>query len=155
VLFSSFLVTALSAALFEEAGYRGYFRLVLEEQYGWKTAIIVSALVFMLAHISRGADFYLVLPLVFAFACLYGLVAWKTGSIRPGIIVHFSYNSARLLERWLSPRAYFRAGALTIIGLALAGATWVIFRGLPSRNAGAAGASEQTRLDEMPSGQAV
>jgi membrane protease YdiL (CAAX protease family) len=34
VLLSSFLVTALSAALFEEAGYRGYFQRLMEERYG-------------------------------------------------------------------------------------------------------------------------
>lgn len=134
VFLSSFLVTALSSALFEEAGYRGYFRCVLEERYGWKTAIILSALIFMLAHISRGPTFLVVLPLVFLFGCLYGLVAWKTGSILPGVIVHFSYNSARLLERWLSPQAYLGAKVLAVLGLALAGATWITFRGLPNRH---------------------
>jgi membrane protease YdiL (CAAX protease family) len=107
-----------------------------EERYGWKTAIILSALVFMLAHISRGRTFLVVLPLAFLFGCLYGMVAWKTGSILPGVFVHFSYNSARLLERWLSPQAYLGTKMLAVLGLALAGATWIIFRGLPKDGAG-------------------
>ena len=136
VLLSSFLVTALSSAMFEEAGYRGYFLRVLEERYGWKTAVILSALFFMLAHVSRGHAFLVVLPFAFLFGCLYGMVAWKTGSILPGVFVHFSYNSARLLERWLSPQAYLGAKVLMMLGLVLAGATWIISRGLPNDSAG-------------------
>ena len=135
VLLSSFLVTALSAALFEEAGYRGYFQHMLEERYGWKTAIPLSAFIFTLAHISRGRVFFVVLPLVFLFGCLYGMVAWKTGSILPGVVVHFTYNLVRLLERWLSPRIGLGTKMLGALGLALAGATWIIFRGLPKGNA--------------------
>jgi membrane protease YdiL (CAAX protease family) len=100
VLLSSFLVTALAAGLFEEAGYRGYMRLILEERYGPKAAIILSALFFTIAHLSRGPGFFAALPSAFLFGGLFGLVAWKTGSIRPGGIVHCSYNLVRLLAGW-------------------------------------------------------
>jgi len=100
VLLSSFLVTALAAGVFEEAGYRGYLRRVLEERYGPKAAILLSALCFTLAHLSRGPGFFAALPSAFLFGCLYGMVAWKTGSILPGAVMHCSYNLARLLTGW-------------------------------------------------------
>jgi membrane protease YdiL (CAAX protease family) len=158
VLLSSFLVTALSAALFEEAGYRGYFQHLLAERYGSKTAILLSAFIFMLAHISRGRAFFVVLPLVFLFGCLYGMVAWKTGSILPGVIVHFIYNFARLLERLLSPQVYLGTQVLGALGLALASGTWIIFRRLPEGNPGALDAAstlEPTDGDGSPPRQAV
>jgi membrane protease YdiL (CAAX protease family) len=102
VLLSSFLVTALAAGLFEEAAYRGYFQTAVETRYGWKAAIILSALVFSLAHVSRGRHFLAALPLVFLFGCLYSAVAWRIGSIGPGIVVHTGYNLARLFDRWLA-----------------------------------------------------
>jgi membrane protease YdiL (CAAX protease family) len=132
VLLSSFLVTALAAGLFEEAGYRGFLRKVLGERYGAHAAIAISALIFMIAHLSRGREYHVVLPLVFLFGWLYGLIAWKTGSILPGIVVHFSYNFVRLLERWLAPPTHLGTGLMagTGLGLALAIIAGFAFRGL-------------------------
>jgi membrane protease YdiL (CAAX protease family) len=98
----------------------------------------------MLAHISRGRAFFVVLPLVFLFGSLYGVVARKTGSIVPGVVVHFTYNFARLLERWLAPQGYLSTKVLDVLGLTLAGATWIIFRALPKGNAGAHDAAKPT-----------
>ncbi len=130
VLLSSFLVTALAAGVFEEAGYRGFLRKVLEERYGVHVATVVSALIFMIAHLSRGREYHIVLPLAFLFGWLYGLVAWKTGSILPGIVVHFSYNFARLLQRWLALQTDLGAGLMAGTGLALAILAGFAFRGL-------------------------
>jgi membrane protease YdiL (CAAX protease family) len=102
VLLSSFVVTSFAAGLFEEAAYRGYLRSLLQSRYGGQVAIISAALVFALAHLSRGKGFLVVLPLVFLFGYLYGLVAWKTGSIWPGIVVHTSYNLYRLVEKFFT-----------------------------------------------------
>jgi len=64
---------------------------------------IVSALLCTLAHLSRGPGFLDALPSAFLFGCLYGTVAWRTGSIRPGVVVHFSSNLVRRLAGWLMP----------------------------------------------------
>lgn len=130
VLLSSFLVTALTAGLFEEAAYRGFLRSVLEERYGGRLAIIFSALAFALAHISRGRGYFVVLPFVFVFGCLYGVVARRTGSILPGAVVHFGYNLLRLFERWLAPSPWFGTGGLAMVGIALTAMTLLL---LPRR----------------------
>lgn len=101
VLLSSILVTSLTAGLFEEAAYRGYLRSLLQDRYGVGISIVLSALVFTFAHLSRGREFFVVLPLAFLFGCLYGAVAWKTGSIWPGIVVHTTYNLTRLLDKYM------------------------------------------------------
>jgi len=131
VLLSSFVVTALSAAVFEEAAYRGYLIRELLPHYGWKWAIGISALLFTAAHLTRGRDFIVVLPLVFGFAWLYGVVAWRTGSIIPGIVVHFSYNFARLLGRWRAPEIHITAPVLVSMGLVLLLVAWALWCKLP------------------------
>jgi membrane protease YdiL (CAAX protease family) len=133
VLLSSMLVTALIAGIFEEAAYRGYLRRELEGRYGPALSILLAALVFALAHLTRGREYLVVLPLVFVFGCLYGTVAWKTGSILPGIVVHSSYNFLRLLERWLAPSPWLGTSTLLVIAAGLTVLALLCARGLRSR----------------------
>lgn len=127
VLLSSFVVTALSAAVFEEAAYRGYLIRELQPHYGWKWAIGISALLFTAAHLTRGRNFLVVLPLVFGFAWLYGAVAWRAGSIIPGIAVHFGYNFVRLLGRWRGPEIHVKSPLLVAAGLVLLSAASLLW----------------------------
>jgi hypothetical protein len=51
-------------------------------------------------------------------------------AILPGIVVHFSYNFARLLQRWLALQMDLGAGLMAGTGLALAILAGFAFRGL-------------------------
>jgi len=86
---SAMLMGPLVAAIVEEAAFRGYMQRGLE-RYGPQAAILVSALLFALAHAGQGLTALLLLgPGIFFAGLLYGMLAWHTGSILPGIIVHF------------------------------------------------------------------
>jgi len=89
LLVSVFLMTPLVAGVTEEAAFRGYMQRALE-RYGSPTAIIVSAAAFALVHGVHGLEILLLLgPGIFIAGIVYGLLAYHSGSILPGMIVHF------------------------------------------------------------------
>ena len=85
---AALVMASLVAAVAEEAGFRGYFQSTLERRFGGPTAILIGALVILPAHaLTQGfvwptIVFYLLVDAVF------GLMAYLTGSIVPGIVVH-------------------------------------------------------------------
>ena len=85
---SLLLMAAVVGAVSEEAGFRGYFQGVLEGLLPAPAAIAIVCLVIAPAHaLTQGfvwtsVLFYLVVDTVF------GVIAYLTGSIIPGIIVH-------------------------------------------------------------------
>lgn len=87
-LVSIVVMGALVSGVIEEAGFRGYMQRGLE-RYGSPTAIVVSALVFALVHGVHGLETLLFLgPGIFVAGIVYGLLAYHSGSIVPGMIVH-------------------------------------------------------------------
>ena len=88
-LVSVVLMTPLVAGVTEEAAYRGYMQRGLE-RFGGGTAIVVSALVFALAHGVHGLQTLVLLgPGIFFAGLIYGALARHTGSILPGMLLHF------------------------------------------------------------------
>lgn len=85
---SLLLVGPLVSGVVEEAAFRGYMQSQLE-RFGQVVAIGVTAAVFVLAHATHGlAMLAQVAPGYFVAGVLYGLLAWRSGSILPGIVVH-------------------------------------------------------------------
>jgi uncharacterized protein len=79
---------ALVSGVVEEAAFRGYMQSQLE-RFGQVVAIGVTAAVFVLAHATHGlAMLVQVAPGYFAAGVLYGVLALRSGSILPGIVVH-------------------------------------------------------------------
>ena len=87
-LFLLVLAVAVLAPLLEEAFFRGFVYRVLRERLGVTGAVIVSAAIFSLVHLS----FQTVLPL-FALGCILALAYEWTGSLVPSIVLH-SLNNA-------------------------------------------------------------
>jgi membrane protease YdiL (CAAX protease family) len=80
---------AIVAGIAEEAGFRGYLQVALEGPLGPTVAIGVAALAFDAVHASHGFWFALLrLPFYAVFAGVFGAVAYLTGSILPGVVVH-------------------------------------------------------------------
>lgn len=88
-LVSIVITGPLVAGVVEEAAYRGYMQRGLE-RFGACSAIVVSALVFALAHGVHGLEALVLLgPGIFMAGIVYGLLAYHCGSIVPGMIMHF------------------------------------------------------------------
>lgn len=83
---------ALTPAICEEWFFRGFVLAALR-RFGPATAIVGSAVLFGLMHVltSNMLSLERLLPSTFMGLAL-GLVAWKTQSLLPGIILHLAHN---------------------------------------------------------------
>jgi sodium transport system permease protein len=82
---------AVSPAICEEALFRGFIQSGLGKAGKWP-AIAGTALLFGLAH----SSIYRLMPAMF-LGLVIGYAAWKTGSIVPGMIIHFLNNGLAIL----------------------------------------------------------
>ena len=105
-----FVSAAVLPAIFEELVFRGICISCLRPM-GTKFAVIVSAVIFGLSHVD---------PLQSLFAFLFGLLIGgafvATGSIWPGVLLHFFNNSISVIG------GYGHDAVLYIISLLLMGA---------------------------------
>jgi len=75
------------AAVLEEMLFRGFLQTSLENNLKIKTAIIVTAFIFAIFH-----AYPWVLIQIFIMGIILGLMAWKSNSIIPSLVVHFINN---------------------------------------------------------------
>ena len=80
---------SLVAPLMEEAGFRGYFQVALERQFRAPGAIVISSVVFALAHGPTQGFVWPKLLFYFLVGVAFGAIAYFTNSILPAIPVHF------------------------------------------------------------------
>ena len=85
------LTVVLAAPLVEEALFRGLLQGVLERRARPWFAIVGAAAPFALMHGPTAAIFF------FFWSLPLGWIAWRTGSIRPGIVVHALNNMVGLM----------------------------------------------------------
>lgn len=79
---------AMVSGVIEEAAFRGYLQSSLE-RHGAGTAMLVTSVAFALFHGVHGWQTLLVMgPGLFIASVLYGMLAYHTGSIVPGMVVH-------------------------------------------------------------------
>jgi membrane protease YdiL (CAAX protease family) len=82
------VVSATSAGLCEETGFRGYLQQPIEQRHGAPIAILVSSFFFMLLHLTKAWATVGRVPIVLGAGVLLGLLAWSSGSLIPGMIGH-------------------------------------------------------------------
>ena len=85
---SIFLVGPLVSGVIEEAAFRGYMQRGLEP-FGVERAVLVTSAVFTLSHVVHGLGTLLQLgPGFFVVSVLYGVLALRTGTVIPGMVLH-------------------------------------------------------------------
>lgn len=87
---SILLAISVSAGVVEEAAFRGYLISPIARRHGWPIAILVSGLMFYLAHLNHAYLTLAHLPFFLAISALNGLLVYLTGSILPAIVLHAS-----------------------------------------------------------------
>ncbi|MDP1570068.1 MAG: CPBP family intramembrane metalloprotease [Vicinamibacterales bacterium] len=94
IRFSALLMAPLVAGVVEEMAFRGYMQSHLE-RIGPTFAILVTSAAFTLLHASHGLAYLLALaPGLFLASVVYGYLALKSGSILPGMALHFAGDLA-------------------------------------------------------------
>ena len=79
-----YLTIAVCAPICEEVVFRGaVIRALMNWKPNWKLAVVISALLFSIAHMNPAQ-----MPHAFLLGLLLGWVFVRTGSVVPGIIIH-------------------------------------------------------------------
>lgn len=87
------LTATVLAPLFEEILFRGTLLPVLAQRWGGVVAVLVSAAVFALAHLSLSEG----LPL-FLLGIGLGWLRWRSGRLAPSVLMHALWNGLTLLN---------------------------------------------------------
>jgi membrane protease YdiL (CAAX protease family) len=94
VRFSVLLMGPAVAGVVEETAFRGYMQSYLE-RIGPTFAILATSTAFTLLHATHGLAYLLaVAPGFFLASVVYGYLAQKSGSILPGMALHFAGDLA-------------------------------------------------------------
>jgi membrane protease YdiL (CAAX protease family) len=106
---SIFAALALTAAVVEEAAFRGYMLSGIESRYGWVFGIVLVSVLFYLAHRSHAYATLAFAPFFLAHGLVFGLLVFYTRSIVPGVVLHFvsdflvlpmQYGAIASIGRW-------------------------------------------------------
>jgi membrane protease YdiL (CAAX protease family) len=122
------ILLSVIPALVEEILFRGYIQRRFLERWSPAVAIGVSTLLFAAMHIDSLQHILAVVPL----GVVTGLLAYRTNSVKPGMLVHAIHNASAVgfgaLATALSPHF-----GETGVGLAMIGAIGVLgLAGLPA-----------------------
>ncbi len=87
-LIAIFAALALTAAVVEEAAFRGYMLSGIRRRFGWVWGIGLVTILFYVAHLSHAYATWAFVPFFVAHGCVFGLLVYFTRSILPGIVLH-------------------------------------------------------------------
>jgi uncharacterized protein len=87
------LIVAVQPAIFEELAFRGSIQSSLQGVLKPRDAIVVTAMMFAILHVSVPS-----LPHLFALGLVLGWLRHASGSLYPAMLMHFSHNFLVLLD---------------------------------------------------------
>jgi membrane protease YdiL (CAAX protease family) len=87
-LVSIFAAVALTAAVVEEAAFRGYMLSGIRRGFGWAVGIGLVTILFYVAHLSHAYATLAFVPFFLAHGLVFGLLVFYTRSIVPGVVLH-------------------------------------------------------------------
>jgi membrane protease YdiL (CAAX protease family) len=111
------VVSAASAGICEEIGFRGFMQQPIEQRHGVSVAVFISSFFFLALHLTKAWASLGMVPIVFGAAVLLGLLAWSAGSLIPGIIGHFVMDVGLFAYWWTGIAGDFTARPITETGV--------------------------------------
>jgi len=111
------VISAASAGICEETGFRGYMQQPIEQRRGAPLAIFTSSLFFMALHLSKAWAIPAMVPIVFGAGVLLGLMAWSARSLVPCIMGHTLMDIGLFAYWWTGIAGEFRARPITETGI--------------------------------------
>lgn len=114
------LVSALSAGVCEEMGFRGYLQRPLELRHGARLAILVSALVFTVIHLNKSWALLAMAPIVLGAGLMLGTLAWAAGSLVFPILGHWMMDIGLFAFWWTQIAGVFGERPIFATGADLA-----------------------------------
>ena len=111
------VISAISAGVCEETGFRGYMQVPLETSYSAPVAILVSSSLFTLVHLTKGWAMVGMVPIVFGAGVLLGLLAWSSQSLIPCMIGHTIMDIGLFAFWWTGIAGDFTARPISETGI--------------------------------------
>jgi membrane protease YdiL (CAAX protease family) len=111
------VISAASAGICEETGFRGYMQRPIEQRHGAPAAILISSLFFTVLHLSKGWAMAGMVPIVFGAGVLLGLLAWSSGTLIFGMIGHVIMDIGLFAYWWTGIAGTFTARPITATGV--------------------------------------
>ena len=111
------IVSALSAGICEETGFRGYMQRPIEKSSGPIVAITVSSLVFMLLHLTKSWALIGMVPIVFGAGVLLGALAHASGTLLFGMLGHWIMDIGLFAYWWTQIAGTFSQRPIAETGL--------------------------------------
>jgi membrane protease YdiL (CAAX protease family) len=111
------IVSALSAGICEETGFRGYMQRPIEKSSGPIVAITVSSLVFMLLHLTKSWALIGMVPIVFGAGILLGTMARVSGTLIFGMLGHWIMDIGLFAYWWTQIAGTFSQRPIAESGL--------------------------------------
>jgi membrane protease YdiL (CAAX protease family) len=81
------IISALSAGVIEEIGFRGYMQVPLEKRFGPVISIVVTTVFFVILHFNQAWAPFMIIHLI-VMAVLWGALTYASDSLIPSIIAH-------------------------------------------------------------------
>ena len=119
------LLMAAVAGITEEVGFRGYMQVPLEKRYSAWVAILVSGLMFMVLHLNQAWAPYLLLHL-FVIGVAWGLLAYVSGSLIPGMVSHVLADIFNFSYWWTDVAGHFERQPIAVSGLDAHFVVWLL-----------------------------
>jgi len=114
---AAILISAISAGICEEIGFRGYMQQPIEQRNGVVPAVLISSLFFMAVHLTKAWATLGMIPIVFGAGLLLGSLAWSARSLLPGIIGHIVMDIGLFAYWWTGIAGEFRARTISETGV--------------------------------------
>lgn len=111
------VVSAMSAGICEEIGFRGYMQRPLETRYSPRVAILISALFFTIVHLNKGWELAGMVLITFMGGILLGLIAWSSDSLIPGMIGHVLMDIGLFAYWWTGVAGTFTERPISETGV--------------------------------------
>jgi membrane protease YdiL (CAAX protease family) len=108
VVITVIIVGAVVAAVVEEASFRGYMQQPIERSFGLVPAILISGVMFAVAHLGMSL---ILVPYYVAVTAIYGVITYLTNSILPAVLLHTGANIYSNTFLWLYGHAEWQRSA--------------------------------------------
>lgn len=96
------VMTSIVAGVVEEISFRGYIQKPMELKYGPVIAILSVAFFFTLLHIPNATVSPETMPIFFFGSIGWGLIAYYSDSIIPGVVIHSVFDIIAFTWMWLN-----------------------------------------------------
>ena len=111
------IISALSAGICEETGFRGYMQRPIEKSSGPIIAITVSSFAFMLLHLTKSWALLGMVPIVLGAGVLLGALARVSGTLIFGMLGHWIMDIGLFAYWWTQIAGTFSQRPVAETGL--------------------------------------